>query len=262
MKKLILYFIGGGIILLFIIYLFAYKQPIWEFSEPINAERFAHFAAFVSAVFGMVTVIFLYFTFKQTRKSNQSAFETLNETKKNSIDSTFFNLLRSHQSIVEHLHQRITTELRMNYSHLDNELGGIFGARDDKDFFELLYRTLHLKYRRNSDEIDRGRIGAFFNENDWVMGHYFRSLIHSVLWIDSNKLLSLPEKAQYIVFLRSNLSLDELRLTFYYVISRDNVLQRQFSKLFNKYAIFDPVQNQLIQQKDKTDWLYFQELAK
>lgn len=256
-KKLLLLIAVSIVVTLLIAILFSYNRRLWDNASPIDAERFAQFGTFISAIFGILTVVFIFLTFRQTQQTHEVTVKTFKETQKNSIENTFFGLFQAHQNIVSHLHQRITRDLKIDYSNLDAQHGEIFGIKDDKDFFELMYRILHLRYHGRSNEIDRSRIGAFFTDYDWIMGHYFRSIIYFINWVDKQNQLNNDDKLFYIDFLKSNLTNDELRLVFYYSISRDLILQRGISAQLNKYSFFDSVKDALIYQKSEGDWSYF-----
>jgi hypothetical protein len=257
-NKKLYFIIGLSIVTTFLTgVLFAYNRRLWDNASSIDAERFAQFGTFISAIFSVVTVVFIFLTFRQTRQTHEITVETLKEAKKSSVENAFLGLFQAHQNIVAHLHQRITRELKVDCSNLDAQNGEISGARDDKDFFELMYRILHLRYHGRNNEIDHSRIGAFFTDYDWVMGHYFRSIVYFIDWIDKQKQLDQDDKVFYIGFLKANLTNDELRLIFYYVISRDHILQRKLSSQFNKYFFFESVKDSLIYSSSDGDWSHY-----
>lgn len=240
------------------IILFAYKQDIFVSSE-INAERFSQFGTFVSAILGFITVVFIYFTFKQAQQTQQIADTTLSEAQKKSLDSTFFSLIQSHQSLVNHLHQRISLPLKLEYVKLSEDAGNHNPNNDHKDFFELMYVILDLFYKKENPNKDKEKIVQYFKNQEWAMGHYFKSLTYFINWVESSSELGSDVKQRefYIGFIQSQLTIDELRLFFYYALSRQDSERQKLCKTLNRYSFFNSVKDTLIFQGQSGDWEYF-----
>jgi hypothetical protein len=238
--------------------LFSYKQNLLNFSTGINAERFADFAIFVSAFFCLLTIILLYFTYQQTRETHQVTISTYEQTKKDSVDNTFFNLIQNHRSIVEHLHSRITLDLQVQFEELNEKCGRKYGEKRDKDFFELMYRMLDLEYKCNDIRRDISKVTSFFKKHNWLMGHYLRSVLYFIKWVEGNNEINLEQKRFYIGFIQAQLTSDETRLLFYYVISTEDQNEKKFLKRFlSKYNFFETIKNELIYQENNQDWNEF-----
>lgn len=171
------------------------------------------------------------------------------------MDNTFFNLLQSHQTIVTHLHERITDQLKNEYEELNNKADKKYPNRNDKDFFELLFRVLNLRY---VDSNDKTTIASFYRDQEWVMGHYFRSLLYFITWVHQHNELTIDRKRFYIGFIQAQLTTDEMKLTFYYAISRTPDEQRNdICKMLNEYNFFLPIRHTLIFPNNGVDWNYY-----
>jgi hypothetical protein len=258
MKKLVIGF--SIVIFLFFIWLFFYNERL-SMMNPIDSSRFADFGTFVSSIFGIVTILFLYYTYQQTKETLRLTKLSLKESKKDSVDATFFNLLNTHQEIVRHLHERISSEFTNDYNNLFERYRDGSGGKQYKDFFELMYAILDLEYKQKDKVQDIERVKGFFARQDWVMGHYFRSIIYFISWIDNNNILNTEDKEFYIGFIKAQLTNDELRLILYYSMFRDEKITKQVCKLFYKYSFFDSVKTTLIYDENYADWNRFLRLV-
>src|SRR6476646_3029591 len=92
-----------GLLLFGSAYLFSHERLLWKYSRPIDAERFANYGSFISALLSIATVILVYLTFRQTRIS-------LDLNRKNATDSSFFNLFKAHLEIVSTLNSQQNKE--------------------------------------------------------------------------------------------------------------------------------------------------------
>ncbi len=115
------------------IFLFSYEQTLFNLASEIDAERFADFAIFVSAFFSLITIILLFHTYQQTRDTHKVTIDTFEQTKKDSIGNTFFNLIQNYHAIVDHLHNRITLSLQIEYVELNEKCGNRYGENRDKE---------------------------------------------------------------------------------------------------------------------------------
>ena len=225
--------------------LFGYNQHFFEFSTSIDSERFAQFGTFISAIFGSVTIWLLYLTYQQTRETHRVTID-------NSIDTNFFNLLQSYRSITSHLHERAMTtgfvaQLREAMTAASDE--SRIGV--EKDFFELFYRMLHLKYKGKDSLRDKSKILDFFKSYDWMVGHYFKSIVYFLKWVNENHEIDTERKRFYMGFIQAQLTQDELRLLFYYLVIKEG----QAYESLDKYDLFGNVKDVLIY--DPEDWIEF-----
>ncbi|MEO5603313.1 MAG: putative phage abortive infection protein [Cyclobacteriaceae bacterium] len=221
---------------------------------------FSNFGSFISGLFGVLTIIFIHLTYQLAQQTNKTSTHTFELTRRDSVDNTFFNLLKAHQTIVSHLHERITDQLIKEYEELNSAAANKYPDRNDKDFLELLYRILNLEYQ---NENDKTTILSFYTKQEWVMGHYFRSLLYFINWVHQNNELTVDRKKFYVGFIQAQLTSDEMRLVFYYVISRPDESQKKaISTFLNDYAFFSTVKGSLIFQTNEADWKYYLSIIK
>jgi hypothetical protein len=152
------------------------------------------------------------------------------------------------------LHGRITDQLIKEYEELNNAAGKKYSNRNDKDFFELLFRVLSLRYK---DSTDKTSITSFYKDQDWVMGHYFRNLLYFLDWVHQHNELTPDRKSFYIGFVQAQLTIDEMKLVFYYTISRPDSLKKSICRTLNGYNFFNTVMDVLIFPDNKVDWNYY-----
>ncbi len=182
-------------------FLFGYNQQFFNLSESIDAERFSFFASFISGLGGLLTIWLIYYTYQQTQETHRVTLD-------NSIDATFFNLIQTYRSIVTQLHTRTeTTELKANYSQHRREVGKPSTDKVVRDFFELLYDMLDMKYKLRDNLREESRLDHFFKDHDWMVGHYFRTLIHLFKWVNDNRDINQVKRVFYIDFIKSQLTL-------------------------------------------------------
>jgi hypothetical protein len=74
----------------------------------------------------------------------------------------------------------------------------------------------------------------------------------------SKKELTSDEKKFYIEFIQTQLTSDEMRLLFYYVISRDDSEKKELSVTLGKYAFFNLVKPELLWVENNVDWKEFE----
>ncbi len=154
-------------------------------------------------------------------------------------------------------------ELRIEYVDARQEIGDNNPNQYQDSFFELLYGVLDARYNRKDGLIERQRIADFFKNHDWRCGHDFSSLLYVIRWIHYDVAISTADKTFYVNFMRSHISSDEMRLTFYYLISRKEPELSQMIKIVDHYKFFDDVLPELIfQGAQDGDTTYYEELGK
>ena len=237
LRSVVFIFIG----LLIVGVLFGWQTVLLNPKLPIDANRFANYGTFVTSVLSILTVIFLYQTLKLTRKQFR--------------ESVYLSSLNNHDAIVSRLDERPETS-------------------EGGTFFEVIYRKLHELYHHLNDrKIDR--IGQFFYNHYWMIGHYLRNFSQTLRAIDINEELSATEKSYYIGLLQSRLSFDELRLIFYYTVSPsyrgendqqneafeklELVEKRELRELTRKYNLFDPIKRYSLPLIYQEDWNLLEE---
>ncbi len=55
-------------------------------------------------------------------------------------------------------------------------------------------RMLDLEYTCKDNIRNLSKVTAFFKKHNWLMGHYFRSLIHFAKWVEENHELTSNQK--------------------------------------------------------------------
>lgn len=251
--------ISGFLVVVFTL-LFIYKQSLLNTKASINAERFAHYSTFISLFFSLLTIGLLFYTYQQTRETHRLTVNTFEQAKKDSVETTFFNLIQNYRIIVERLHNRITVSLSSEFLAINARRENFFDVSKtyDKDFFELMYRILHLEYKQGEPFRDPPKIANFFKNYNWVMGHYFRSVLYFVKWVYQNGELSLDQKRFYIEFIQMQLTSDEMRLLFYFVISRESAERKELSAILKEHNFFNIVKPELLWYEDDADWKEFE----
>lgn len=214
-------------------------------SKPIDADRFADFGSFIGGIFGSISFILLVITLK--------------ETKDQSFDTTFFNHLQLHDSVVRELkgdRQQIAT---LNEEYQDLFKGGFCDTLSDElreecrhystlpqdGFFEVLYAILHVHYKYGGQNL-----GRFFQKYQWRVGHFLDSFV-SVVEMISESQLNERRRHFYGRILRSRSTSDELRLAFYFITSYPDPTERdRLVKLFRSVNVFGRLRDVLIKPED------------
>ena len=210
----------------------------------IYSGRFADFGDFIAGIFGAINFILLLYAFQ--------------ETKKQSYDTFFFNSLQIHDSIVKDLKSNkgdLSTLNNEGKAHFDNYLCENLGDDGLKtecinyrnmpassDYFETLYQILHIRYKYKNEPLQH-----FFNDYNWRIGHYLRSLLSLVELIDET-ITDNAKKRAYIRVLQSRSSNDEIRLLFYFILSSGN---SKIAGLFRSCNFFGVVANTFILSGDQ-----------
>ena len=219
-----------GLIILFFIWVFSYGQPLYDFGSSINADRFSDFGSFIS---GLLSVFVLYLLIL-----------TYDESKKQSFDNTFFNFLEVHESVVrglksnEHDMEQLNKTSKELFENklcdtLDDSLKSECKSYEEKeqanDFFEILYRILHIQHKYKTKG-DNAGVEKFFKDYKWRIGHFLRSYISLVELIHKNGHLNKEKKIFYADILKGRSSSDETRLVFYYILGQYYSVKEKIDK--------------------------------
>lgn len=155
--------------------------------------------------------------------------------KKQSFETTFFQLLSLHHDIVRSMnltphtstHGRGSFEIL--YSFLRQEAAHPppqAANQETRQQLSLIYRAFSRKYQVH-------------------VGHYFRNLYHIVTFVDRSEVLSKQEKRLYTTFVRAQLSSFELLLLFYNCLA-DGLGSGEFNELVHKYALLKNLTTMLL----------------
>ena len=216
--------------------MFCYQiTNIFDSNSPIDSNRFSHFGSFISGFFGFINFILLVFS--------------LRESKLQTFESAFFSQLQIHDGIAKDLKSNHLILSSIN----DSDYFKLFkdymceNIRDEElrkecvsyrelpsanDTFEALYRKLHIRYKYKNDSL-----GDIFKDEKWRIGHFLRSFISLVEFIQTNNVADIKRKKMYANILQSRSSSDEIRIIFYYLISSPNENMRTL-ELFKSLDFF------------------------
>lgn len=223
-------------------------------SFPIDSNRFSNFGSFLSGILGFVNLIVLIFAFK--------------ETKLQSFENAYFSLLQIHDSIVKDLKSNKGALLDLNNGlpkfyenymceNLDdaNLITECINYREKKDpteYFEALYRILHIRRKYRNEKLKE-----FFDNENWRIGHYLRSYISILEFIDENSSFDSSKKQFYARIIQSRSTSDELRLIYYYVASLPDESEdlkkykQNITRIMQTLDFFKPITDTLILASDK-----------
>ncbi|MEK7497815.1 MAG: putative phage abortive infection protein [Patescibacteria group bacterium] len=218
----------------------------------IDSNKFSDFGSFIGGIFGTLSFILLIFTFRESREQ--------------SFDNSFFNHLNLHDSVVRELKSKEGEIKRLN-----QECGSLFKDNfcdtisdetlksqckdyqlmpEANDYFEILYRTLHVKYNYKNDSP-----GQFFIDNNWRIGHFLTSFI-SVIEFITNSSLDNDKRSFYSRVVKARATSDELRLVFYFVTFNKNDKERiRLITLCKTLDFFGDLRDPLIKSGDMKVYL-------
>jgi hypothetical protein len=213
---------------------------------PIDAIRFSNFGSFVGGIFGALSFILLIFIYMKSHEQ--------------SVDNSFFNLLQVHDSVVRELRSNKNEIDRLNkesknlfesnlceslQSDLRDECLSYRSMPDANDYFEILYRILHIRYKYKNEDPWK-----FFIDYNWRIGHYLKSFISIIEFIEKSKADN-DKKLFYSRILKSRLTSDELRLIFYFIIyNKDENDKYRIAKMFKSFRLFKDFSDTLIKEGD------------
>jgi hypothetical protein len=238
-RTLLIVIFGGLIIFLL---LFSYKVS-FHFGWPIDAGRFSDFGTFLAGIFGVVNFALLVLVYR--------------ETSEQSINNNFFSQLKLHDSLVRELKSKESEIVSLNsYARglfnsqlCENITDGVIKEEcfaykrmpDANGYFEVLYKILHLRYRYKKE-----KPGSFIKDEYWRIGHFFRSFVSIVEFVKENKALDENKRKFFTGILKARSTSDEIRLVFYYVISRD--IKKNIANLFHfeTFDFFDDLEDPVI----------------
>ncbi|WP_431510203.1 putative phage abortive infection protein [Variovorax sp. DAIF25] len=153
------------------------------------------------------------------QKQMQAQAETLELQQ---FEATFFQLLRAHGDIVNAI-----DIVNMKSQHVTR------GRDCIKTFYERLEGSIYGSVRRDLLGRARSGYGAFYQEHEHELGHYFRHLYHIIKFVD---LSNVAEKRRYTSFVRAQISSFECLMLFYNCLSEQG--EENFKPLAEKYALF------------------------
>lgn len=270
----------GLVLLLVGFVLFIWNDWSFNTSNKLQSEKVAQFGDFVGGLIGSIWalagVVLFYVALTEQRKDFATNREVLNaqtealkqqirefglqreelsETRKvftnqsvtlmkQQFESTFFNLLNLHHSIVNSIdvisYEKKPIHSVKNYLEQMSSSGDrvTTTGRDSfvkfKEDLENTYKNITDKNESELDEFDKvnAAYNYFYERHQSDLGHYFRNLYHIFKFIHNS---DIPEKTRYTSLARAQLSNDELFLLFYNSISTNG--KKKFKPLVEEYHL-------------------------
>jgi hypothetical protein len=235
---LVVTFYGGLVLFL--------TWPISEYSVSKSGAFGDSFGVITSlfsglAFGGLILAILLQRQDLQLQKEELSL--TRKEIKAQNFESTFFQMLRLHNDIINSI------DLRGAGS------GGVV-ITTGRDCFVTFKNRLHRLYdseKKSAVSIDelelvRESYEKFWADNKHELGHYFRYLYRIFKFVDGN---DAKNKKLYTSIVRSQLSDQELLLLFYNCLTCHGV--DKFKPIAEKYALFDNLPISMLFHKSHID---------
>jgi hypothetical protein len=174
-------------------------------------------------------------TSEEVRKKKDALLSKLTKPLSSAFNSIFGYQYEAHKKNVIELNAGISEAMKNEADNLAKECGERYS--EAKGFFELLYRILHLRHKGKYGIRDFKNVRHFFYDYDWKIGHYLNSFISIVKLVDDN-LAQTENGKNYVGILQNSTNNDELRLVYYYLISREKPEKGELISLFSKYSFF------------------------
>jgi len=168
---------------------------------------------------------------------------------KQSVENTFFQLLKYHEEIVKNMDvSEISPNRPSHFYQGRNAFKMLYSIYNDFYYKETLANFIgndltepvtEAKKQKITDLINKAYI-EFDKDYQPHLGYYFRNMYYIITLIDSDKILTDTEKNFYIKMLRAHLSTYEILLLFYSSLSeRGNVKAKP---LIERYHILKHVE--------------------
>jgi hypothetical protein len=174
--------------------------------------------------------------------------ETRNTLDRQLFESSFFNMITLHNNLVED--RRISPYELFDLSGMshNNTFQNFIDNKDLKDisFFErrqVFGKIINYIVKNGDFEKILQKYEKFNNENNYILGHYFRNL-YQILKILDLQNIGNTKKKRYANIFRAQLSSDELIILFINCLD-DIVDNGEFRKLLVKFEILEhiPIKN-------------------
>lgn len=197
-------------------------------------DKLGAFISGVTAPFlSLAAFVLLYLTYKSQKEELADSKNILKEQnltqQTQRFETTFFNLLNLHHSIVNSI------DLEIKEKQVDVSKGTHWDEmeiRKGRDCFRTFYSGFKTAYKRQKDSspriestnlvenaeltIVKKAYNNFFEKHYYDLGHYFRNLYHLIKFIDKS---GIDNKQMYVSLVRAQLSSHELLLIFYNCVS-------------------------------------------
>ena len=201
-----------------------------------DGASWAFFGNYIGGIVGtllsLATVILIFKTY--TNQVNNSALQQ--------FESTYFKLVEAHRLSVQRCQLRNSSLEKEYYENTKAPYDSLI----NRDFFDLIYAILDREYNKvigkpNGQEYPVfSKINVFFKYHYWMIGHYVRTFIAILEFVDNKKV---NDSKFYIAIFRDLATIDELRMMFYVTIWKQNEEGKKWKALFDKYEIFNFIGN-------------------
>ncbi len=189
---------------------------------------------------------------------------------KQSIENTFFQLLKYHEEIVTNMDISDAFEGHVEYNSKGrNSFKTMYRLFEDKfienslvDFIgnDLTVAVTPEKKEKIVNTINKSYL-EFDNTFQPYLGYYFRNLYYIITLIDRDQILTDAEKRFYITMLRAHLSAYEILLLFYSSLSdRGNKNAKPLILKYHLLKHIDIFKDKLL-DKENCDHMYLYEPA-
>jgi hypothetical protein len=166
------------------------------------------------------------------------------------LDDSFLKLFKIHKSLVHDLNSTRLATIKRTANQL--ALNCKLQYDEGVNFFELLYRVLHLKYKCLDNKRDFKNVSKLFYDYDWMIKHYVRSFLSLLEFIYKKHLLGFNVNT-YIDVMNTS-SMDEIRLMYYYIVSRDNMERDKLIHMTKALNFFDVIKSPSLPLIYDEDW--------
>jgi hypothetical protein len=231
------------IVIIFFPYNILDGLSLWNFTISIPSyHELGDFVGGISTpVLSSLALFLLFLTYKSQKtelRETRSILRIQTSTlRKQQFETTFFNMLSMHNSIVSSID--ILKLSRDRISRFDVEGGKGTRIVYGRDCFKLFYRGLENIYKREVkskhatvDRIVEASYLQYFNSHQSDLGHYFRNLYHIFKFINMSEV---EDKEFYVAIVRAQLSTYESLMLFYNCLSKHG---KKFKPLIEEFNVF------------------------
>jgi hypothetical protein len=214
----------------------AEKQDVWgQFGDYVGG--------ILNPLFSLTALFALLYTIKLQSKELHESTEQLkasaealalqnNVMVRQQFETTFFQMLGLFNEVVKAM------ELRFTNNASDKSFKGRLCI------FRLLEELIQSVAGIQAESLIKDKYYAIYNEYNFLLGHYFRTLYSIIKFVDNSKLSDLDKKF-YTNIIRAQLSEHELALLFYNCIYLDEA-QEKFLPLVKKYKLLKHLHKNLL----------------
>lgn len=263
MKKLLITLLIAFSVLFLIITIHAVFSNVCNLNSLQDLSNFGQYLGGTSGILiSIIVAIAALLAYYEQRRQIQ-LFEHANH--KQSVENTFFQLLKYHEDIVKSMDiSTVTLTPPIHYYQGRNAFKTLYSIFQDNFYKEtmvvfigndLTEPVTDAKKQKITDVINKAYV-EFDKTYQPHLGYYFRNLYYIITLIDRDNVLNESEKNFYIKMLRAHLSTYEILLLFYSSLSERG--NKNAKPLIEKYHLFKHIEvfkDKLLDQ-DNCDHMY------